>query len=151
MVVEGIRTGVWISGTADQRSSDFWLGKRDLWGQQPTQDSWNFAGRKKEKKGQVYAWLLHNIKGKVVESGETFQLREPEASYHIDLGIFQYDSLVWPLELKPITHRTSLPVNDGCFVDLLYRTVVVRDPYARWCRRRGVARLLPILISCLFF
>jgi hypothetical protein len=34
----------------------------------------------------------------------------------------------------------------ACQTDLVNRTAVVRDPYARWCGRREAVRLLPIPI-----
>jgi len=37
----------------------------------------------------------------------------------------------------------------GCahHLDPIYRTALVRDPYAGWCGRRGVVRPLPIPIG----
>ena len=65
----------------------------------------------------------------------------------------------WPLASKP---KSGIVICFACEIfckagiadavhrnDLINRTDVVRDPYARWCGRRGVARLLPIPISCL--
>jgi len=41
--------------------------------------------------------------------------------------------------------EAEIPV--GINAEAINRTAVVRDPYARWCGRRGAARPLPIPIT----
>ncbi len=50
-----------------------------------------------------------------------------------------------PLFCKPAIAQTVYET------DLINRTAVVRDPYARWCGRREVVRPLPIPIMCIVF
>jgi hypothetical protein len=42
--------------------------------------------------------------------------------------------------------REFMAAKTECQIDLVNRTALVRDPYARWCGRRGVVRPLPIPI-----